>query len=168
MPPHLINYIKNSIYKIVCKDENVTDLYVGRTCDITRRKYQHKNNCNTKNEYLYNYINLNGGWNNWEFIIVNDASTDNTEQILLKYKDDKRFNIIHLSESVGCHEARNAGLVHVEGEYIAIQDADDVSTPDRFNICMSSCYIKKWCSYSKYFIIFFCKGSKKLWNLFCH
>ena len=79
MPPHLINYAKNNIYKIVCKDENVKDLYVGRTCDITRRKYQHKHNCNNKKKsYLYSCINLNGGWMNWEFVVIEQYPCDNS------------------------------------------------------------------------------------------
>ena len=79
MPPHLINYSKNIIYKIVCKDEIVKDIYVGRTCDITRRKYQHKNNCiNKKKLYLYSCINLNGGWDNWDFIIVEQYPCENS------------------------------------------------------------------------------------------
>jgi len=42
MPRKIINYTNTIIYKIVCNDLNITDLYVGSTTDFTNRKYNHK------------------------------------------------------------------------------------------------------------------------------
>jgi len=76
MPPQNINYANNCIYKIVCKDDNVKDLYVGRTCDPVRRKAQHKNHSiKNRDGYLYHCINNNGGWENWDFIIIEKYPT---------------------------------------------------------------------------------------------
>ena len=70
-----IDYSKGLIYKIVCKDLQCKDLYVGSTTDFTRRKYEHKSNCtneNTKkyNLKLYQTIRANGGWGNWSMIEI--------------------------------------------------------------------------------------------------
>ena len=70
------NYKNTIIYKIVCKDINIKDFYVGSTTDFTKRKSRHKSTCyNTNNEYAYNYkiykiIRDNGGWDNWEMVEV--------------------------------------------------------------------------------------------------
>jgi group I intron endonuclease len=64
-----------TIYKIICKDENIKDCYVGSTKDLHRRKSNHKYSCNTKinkdhNLPLYIFIRNNGGWDNFIFDIV--------------------------------------------------------------------------------------------------
>jgi hypothetical protein len=69
------DYSTTIIYKITCKDPNVTDKYVGHTTDIVRRRHSHKNSvCNDKcNSYdlkLYKVIRENGGWDNWKMEIV--------------------------------------------------------------------------------------------------
>jgi hypothetical protein len=65
-----IDYSKTIIYKIVCNDLNVKEIYVGHTTDFTKRKYKHKNNCmkeHSENHHLkiYEFIRQKGGWNNW-------------------------------------------------------------------------------------------------------
>ena len=69
------NYNNSIIYKIVCNDLSVTDLYVGSTTDFTKRKYVHKGDCNnvnrpTYNSKVYTSIRSNGGWTNWSVIMV--------------------------------------------------------------------------------------------------
>ena len=60
-----------------------------------------------------------------ELIIVNDGSTDSSEQIILKYKD-KYSNIMYLTkENGGLSDARNFGIPHATGDYIAFLDSDD-------------------------------------------
>ena len=49
MPRKEINYQKTIIYKIVSKDLNFTDVYVGHTTNFTKRKENHKSDC--KNEF---------------------------------------------------------------------------------------------------------------------
>ena len=46
MPKQDINYDNTSFYKIVCKDLNIKNLYVGHTTGFRRRKGSHKTNCN--------------------------------------------------------------------------------------------------------------------------
>jgi predicted GIY-YIG superfamily endonuclease len=65
------------IYKIVCKNENVKEFYVGSTINVIKRKHNHKSSCNNEkdhnhNEKKYKFIRENGGWDNFDFIIVEE------------------------------------------------------------------------------------------------
>ncbi len=66
----------------------------------------------------------------FEFLIVDDASTDSTPEILQKYKDP-RINTIRNPENLGLTKSLNIGLKRAKGEYIARMDADDVSLDHR-------------------------------------
>jgi hypothetical protein len=75
MPKIAMDYSRTIIYKIVCNDVNVKDLYVGSTTNFIQRKNQHKSNCNnitTKhyNYYVYDFIRNNGGWDNFNMVII--------------------------------------------------------------------------------------------------
>ena len=49
MPKNNINYSNTIIYKIVCIDLNIKDLYIGSTTDSYNRKSNHKSKCNLEN-----------------------------------------------------------------------------------------------------------------------
>ena len=69
-------------------------------------------------------------YTNWEAILVNDGSKDNTAEILEEYaKLDSRFKVIH-QENRGHSGARNTGIKHLSGEWMTWIDADDAVTPD--------------------------------------
>lgn len=59
-----------------------------------------------------------------ELLVIDDASSDNTAEILNSYKDT-RLRVISLAENVGASAARNIGMKHAMGEFIAFQDSDD-------------------------------------------
>ena len=66
-----------------------------------------------------------------EIICVNDCSTDNSLEILNRYaKRDARIKVINHEVNGGESKARNTGLKHVRGEYIAFVDNDDTIDPD--------------------------------------
>ena len=74
-----MNYDNTIIYKIVCSDLNITDLYVGHTTNFTKRKTAHKTSCNNENSFSYNLklyqmIRENGGWDNWNMIEIEKYS----------------------------------------------------------------------------------------------
>jgi hypothetical protein len=69
------DYSNTVIYKIICKDSNITDIYIGSTINFKRRKIEHKYSCNNENDKRYNlkvyqYIRENGGWDNFEMVII--------------------------------------------------------------------------------------------------
>lgn len=67
---------------------------------------------------------LNQTYSNLELIVVDDGSTDNTEEVV-KSIDDNRVIYIKQSNQGAC-AARNNGIDHAKGEFIAFQDSDDV------------------------------------------
>ena len=71
---------------------------------------------------------LNQTFSALEIIVVNDGSTDCTEDVLKEYHDD----VIYLSQkNRGPSSARNLAMRHAKGEYIAFLDADDLWLPEK-------------------------------------
>ena len=73
---------------------------------------------------------LNQTFKDFEFIIINDGSTDMTKEILESYTDP-RISIINNDKNIGLTRSLNMGLELAGSEYIARMDADDVSLPER-------------------------------------
>jgi hypothetical protein len=97
MPKETIDYSNTIIYKIYCKNSNITDVYVGHTTNFTKRKYLHKSASNNLNNNLkiYNKIRENGGWENWEMIeIAKYNCKDNTEA---RIKEQQHFEELQAS-----------------------------------------------------------------------
>ncbi len=79
---------------------------------------------------------LNQTYSNLEVIVVDDGSTDDTEQIIRGYKDP-RVHYVRTDGRRGANYARNVGIENAGGEYIAFQDSDDQWRLDKLEKQMS-------------------------------
>lgn len=76
---------------------------------------------------------LNQTYTNFEFIIINDGSTDCSEEIILSYTDT-RINYISNSANIKLIKTLNVGLNAATGKYICRMDADDISVQNRIEV----------------------------------
>lgn len=71
---------------------------------------------------------------NWELIIIDDRSNDNTADIALEYhRLDPRIRLIKNEDNLGAAGSRNRGLDEASGDYVALLDADDVWLYDKLS-----------------------------------
>jgi len=85
-------------------------------------------------DYLAETIDsvLNQTFTEWEFIIINDCSTDNTSKILAEYASkDERIKVHTNETNLRLPSSLNKALSLAKGKYIARMDADDICMPDR-------------------------------------
>ena len=73
---------------------------------------------------------LNQTFSDFEFLIVDDGSTDGSVAVIESFRDD-RIRLIR-QENQGCYPARNRAIREARGTYLASMDADDISLPERF------------------------------------
>lgn len=94
---------------------------------------------------------VNQTFANWELLLIDDASTDQSQSIAKSFTDsDPRIKLITQSENFGAGIARNTGVENALGKYIAFLDADDSWLPQKLekqlafmqknslNLCFSS------------------------------
>ena len=79
------NYSKTQIYKIVCNNPNIDSFYIGSTTNWAKRKNSHKNRCNDVNDkkhnlQIYQIMRENGGFENFNMILVEDYPCENRRQ----------------------------------------------------------------------------------------
>jgi glycosyltransferase involved in cell wall biosynthesis len=92
-------------------------------------------------------------YSNWELIIVDDGSTDDTVQSI-KRINDKRIRILELPHCGNIAQLRNTGVMNASGEWLAFLDSDDVWLPHKLEIQIQALSIhnKLW-SYGKFEMI---------------
>lgn len=73
---------------------------------------------------------INQTYQNFEFIIVDDCSSDGSKEIIKKFTDN-RIKLIEKTSNSGISETLNVGIKEAKGKYIARMDADDISHPKR-------------------------------------
>lgn len=74
---------------------------------------------------------LSQTYTDFQFLIIDDASTDQTISIINSY-NDPRINLIEKPKNTGYTRSLNLGLKKAKGKYIARMDSDDISLPERF------------------------------------
>ena len=81
-------------------------------------------------------------YTNWELIIIDDCSSDNSRNILTQYKSKvSRIKILLNHSNLGAAQSRNAGMTQAKGDYIAFLDSDDLWFPKKLEIQLS--YMQK-------------------------
>lgn len=88
---------------------------------------------NTEEKYLREAIEsiLNQTYADFEFLIIDDGSSNNAQEVILSYKDSRIFYIQN-EQNIGLIKTLNKALDLAKGEYIARMDSDDISLPERF------------------------------------
>jgi glycosyltransferase involved in cell wall biosynthesis len=71
-------------------------------------------------------------YSNWELLVVDDGSTDDTHKVMGEYASDPRIVFFGLPKNQGATAARNYGLAKATGEVIMVWDSDDVLYPQAF------------------------------------
>lgn len=92
--------------------------------------YQKQNTVNQSLQSLFDQ-----SWSNWEIIVVDDASTDSTKN-MLGIITEKRLKKVYLTENQGVVNAYREGIRRAKGKYIILHDSDDMSLPDRIEKCV--------------------------------
>ena len=83
------------VYSIKCRDKEITEFYIGSSISFNKRKNTHKSNCNNLNRKeccypLYMFINVNGGFENWEIVVIKEYKFITKEELNINeqyYKD---------------------------------------------------------------------------------
>ncbi|MDG5786698.1 glycosyltransferase [Evansella sp. AB-P1] len=89
---------------------------------------------NNAESYLRNTLDsiIHQTWRNFEAIIIDDGSTDNTANIVEDYiRKDSRFKLISLSEMAGQYEARNHGLKISNGDFVTVFNSNEWAHPQK-------------------------------------
>lgn len=74
---------------------------------------------------------LSQTYTDWELIIVDDCSTDNTDEVVAQYLSDTRIRYIKNEKNSGAAVSRNRALKEAKGKWIAFLDSDDLWLPEK-------------------------------------
>jgi len=93
------DYSKTVVYQLKCKDKAVHYLYIDSTVSFIKRKSMHKcNSIANKQTELYQTINQNGGWNNWEIIILENCKNCTSSQQSNEYVN-KWYKLLKINKN---------------------------------------------------------------------
>lgn len=95
---------------------------------------------------------LDQTYQNWELIIVDDCSTDKTDEIVASFKDE-RIKYLKNETNTGAALARNRAMREAQGEWIAFLDSDDIWMPEKLekqiDFMVSNGYVLSYTEYEK-------------------
>lgn len=96
MPKVPVDYSNTCIYKLVHFDDlNDENIYIGHTTNMVKRRWEHNSGCNKPDNKRYNlkvyqFIRENGGWNNWQMILIEKYPCDDVDQARARERYWKR------------------------------------------------------------------------------
>ena len=90
---------------------------------------------NRADTYLKDAIDsvVNQSYINWELLIIDNHSTDNTDELIGSYKDD-RIKLYKIRNNGNIAKSRNLGISKADGSYIALIDSDDFWHRDKLKL----------------------------------
>ena len=82
----MVNYNNSSIYKLVCRDHEIVDCYVGSTTNFKARKRGHRCAVTNENSVKFNYrvykfIRENGGWRAWAMVLIEPYNAEDKQEL---------------------------------------------------------------------------------------
>ena len=118
MPKVDIKYENTIIYKIVCNDLSIKELYVGHTTNFRIRKNRHKSMCNNErclsyNLKVYQFIRANGGWENFTMIEIEKFTCDDSNEATKR----ERFWLESLNATLNCNIPSRSRTEYYEHVY---------------------------------------------------
>ena len=92
-------------------------------------------------------------YQNWELLIVDDRSTDDTDEVIESFLADKRVKYMRNEKNSGAALTRNKAMREAQGEWIAFLDSDDLWTPDKLEkqvkFMVDNGYVLSYTEYEK-------------------
>ena len=91
MPRLPIDYSKAQIYRVVCKNPKITDCFIGTTTNLTHMRSNHHRESKRENpklhQKLYKFICENGGWSNFQLILIESYPCNGKEELQMKLRE---------------------------------------------------------------------------------
>ena len=138
----------------ICQTPSAIEIFVDRIIQMIDQQIQKKYSFQSQRQkvsiIIPNYNNelfiekciksiLASIWENLEVVFIDDASTDNSLEIVKsKFSDNSKVRIYENKKNMGAYYCRNKGIILAEGFYILNVDGDDFIDPQMIKICMST------------------------------
>jgi len=111
------DYSKGQIYKLCCLDPTITDIYVGSTLNFKNRKYEHKKNSTSnhkivKNLKVYKTIRENGGFENWDMVLIKDFPCNDRKEL---HREENKI-MLELKANLNMRQASRNNKQYYEDE----------------------------------------------------
>lgn len=145
-------YSNTIIYKIYCKDNNITDTYVGHTTNFLKRKEAHKCGCKNLNNNLkvYKTIRENGGWNNWNMVEIAKYNCNNLLEARMKEQQHyEELNATLNSCPPYVDKTKHFCTPCINSEQHIKNTNEDLTTEPKINIRASKYFCEK-CNFQCY------------------
>tara|TARA_Y100001970_G_scaffold219769_1_gene269742 strand:- start:29290 stop:30189 length:900 start_codon:yes stop_codon:yes gene_type:complete len=99
---------------------------------------------------------INQSFKDWEIVVIDNNSKDNTHEVLSRYKDIN-LRILNIDNKGIIAASRNLGITNSESDYIAFLDSDDLWYPNKLKVCLDLlekgydmvCHAEKWTGLGK-------------------